>query len=246
MKQDVYTRVTDRIIADLEQGVRPWLKPWNAEHVAGKITRPLRHNGQPYSGVNVLMLWSEAMEKGYSAPIWMTFRQARELGAHVRKGEQGSLVVYANTLKRTEMDEDTGEEVERNIPFMKGYTVFNVEQIENLPAHYYATAEPPTLEPGQRIAHAEQFLARTGATVRHGGNQAYYTMESDHIQMPRLSSSAIRRATTKPACTKPSTGPATRRVWTGIWVSSVLATKGMPWKSLLPKSAAPSWPLSLI
>ena len=184
MTQDVYTRVTGKIIADLEQGVRPWLKPWNAEHAAGKITRPLRHNGQPYNGINVLMLWVEAMEKGFNAPIWMTFRQAKQLGAHVKKGEHGSLVVFASTIKKSDTDEDTGEEIERDIPFMKGYTVFNVEQIECLPAHYYATAEAPKLEEAQRIERAEAFLARTGATLRHGGNQAYYTVGADHIQMP--------------------------------------------------------------
>ncbi len=75
------------------------------------------------------------MAKGYAAPIWMTFRQAQELGAHVRKGEKGSLVVYADRHPQTETDETTGEEHEREIPFMKGYTVFNVEQIEGLPAH---------------------------------------------------------------------------------------------------------------
>jgi len=97
-KQDMYTRVTAQIIADLEEGARPWIKPWNAEHTAGKITRPLRHNGMPYSGINILMLWTAAVASGYAAPIWMTFRQALELGAHVRKGERGSLVVYANTV----------------------------------------------------------------------------------------------------------------------------------------------------
>src|SRR5215469_10511626 len=72
------------------------MKPWNAEDAAGKITRPLRHNSQPYSGINILMLWASAMEQGFAAPIWMTFKQALELNAHVRKGERGSLVVYAN------------------------------------------------------------------------------------------------------------------------------------------------------
>jgi antirestriction protein ArdC len=184
MKQDVYSRITDRIVASLEQGVRPWHRPWNAEHAAGKITRPLRVGGQPYSGINVFMLWSEAMDAGYSAPIWMTFRQARELGGHVRKGEHGTTVVYASTFKKTEADEETGEDVERNIPFMKGYTVFNVEQIEDLPAHYYATAAAPVLEPAQRDARAEAFFAHTGVAVNHGGNRAYYTVAADRIQMP--------------------------------------------------------------
>jgi len=183
-KQDIYSRITGTIVTALEQGVRPWHQPWNAEHAAGRITRPLRASGQPYAGINVIMLWSEAVAAGYSAPIWMTFRQAKELGAHVRKGEHGTTVVYASTFHETEKDEQTGEEVERDIPFMKGYTVFNVEQIEDLPAHYYASASPPVLEPVQRIAHAEGFLAATGATVAHGGNRAYYAPDPDRIQLP--------------------------------------------------------------
>jgi antirestriction protein ArdC len=113
-RQDVYTRITDKIIADLEQGVRTWMKPWNAGNTAGRITRPLRHNGAAYSGINILMLWAEAVTQGFTAPIWMTFRQASELNAHVRKGEKGSLVVYANAITRTE-EGDNGEETEREI-----------------------------------------------------------------------------------------------------------------------------------
>lgn len=183
MKSDIYQRITDQIVADLEQGVRPWHKPWNAEHAAGRISRPLRHNGLPYNGINIIMLWSAAMAQGFAAPIWMTFNQAKEMGAHVRKGEKGNLVVYANTITKTEENEKTGEEEERNIPFMKGYTVFNVEQIDGLPAHFYAPAETP-LDPVQRIETAETFFAGTGADIRHGGNQAYYTIGQDYVQMP--------------------------------------------------------------
>ena len=184
MKKDVYQRITDRIVERLEAGVRPWLKPWNAEHAAGQITRPLRHNGQPYSGVNVIMLWMEAELSGYTAPIWMTYRQAKVLGGHVRKGETGSLVVNANSIRRSETNETTGEEEERQIPFMKGYTVFNVEQIDGLPAHCHALATEPVLDPAERIAEAEAFLAATGAEIRHGGNRAYYSLGADRIQMP--------------------------------------------------------------
>lgn len=186
-RKDVYSRVTDRIIADLEQGVRPWMKPWNAEHAAGRITRPLRHNGQPYNGINVLMLWSAAMDRGYSAPIWMTYKQAAEMGAHVRKGEKGELVVYANKITRTETDAETGEDEERTIPYLKGYTVFNVEQVEGLPAKFYELVEP-ALDPVQRIEAAEAFFAATRADIRHGGNMAYYAIGSDHIQMPPFES----------------------------------------------------------
>ncbi|MGX1324752.1 antirestriction protein ArdC [Bradyrhizobium sp. USDA 377] len=187
VKADVYERITSRIVAELEQGLRPWLKPWNTEHAAGRITRPLRMNGQPYQGINVLMLWGEAVTKGFSAPIWMTFKQAAEIGAHVRKGEHGSLVVYADRIRRTELDEATGEEAEREIPFLKGYTVFNVEQIEGLPAHFYAPAAQ-LLNPVQRIERADTFFAETGATIRHGGSMAYYSSSDDRVQMPPFES----------------------------------------------------------
>lgn len=186
MSADVYSRITGQIVAELEKGALPWVKPWDAAHVAGPVSRPLRGNGIPYGGINVLMLWVASMEKGFSAPIWMTFRQAKELGAHVRKGEKGSLVVYANTYSRTEEGEN-GEEETREIPFMKGYTVFNVEQIEGLPAHFTAKKEPKR-NPDERIAHAERFFASTGAQIRHGGNAAYYAPGPDFVQMPDFES----------------------------------------------------------
>jgi len=181
--RDVYSRITNKIIADLEQGVRPWMKPWNAEHAAGRITRPLRHNGIPYKGINVVMLWSASVAKGYACPIWLTFKQALELGGHVRKGETGELVVYADRITRTETDEK-GAETEREIPFLKGYTVFNAEQCDGLPAHYTAKAEAPALTPLQRIEAADRFFAATGIEVRHGGTRAYYAEGPDYVQMP--------------------------------------------------------------
>jgi antirestriction protein ArdC len=183
MKADVYQKITDQIVSELEKGVRPWLKPWNAEHAAGRITRPLRGNGVPYQGINVLMLWSAAMEKGYAAPVWMTFKQATELKANVRKGEHGSLVVYADKIVRTETDAATGEDAQRTIPFMKGFTVFNVEQIDGLPEHYYAKPAP-RIDTIARIDRVEGFFAGTGAAIRHGGTMAYYNVSQDFVQMP--------------------------------------------------------------
>jgi antirestriction protein ArdC len=183
MRADVYQRITDQIVSELEKGVRPWLKPWNAEHAAARITRPLRANGIAYRGINVVMLWSAAVAAGYVAPLWMTFKQADELGAHVRKGERGSLVVYASTISRTETDEASGEEAEREIPFLKGYTVFNVEQIDGLPQHYYGQPEP-TGSSVERIANADAFFAATRAEIVHGGSQACYIVSRDHIHMP--------------------------------------------------------------
>lgn len=129
------------------------------------------------------MLWSSALAAGFAAPIWMTFKQALELNAHVRKGKKGSLVVYANSITRKETDDVSGDETEREIHFMKGYTVFNVEQIEGLPAHYYAKPEP-RFNHVQRIEHAESFFTNLRADIRHGGTQAYYAQDSDYIRMP--------------------------------------------------------------
>ncbi|AUQ52413.1 putative ArdC antirestriction protein (plasmid) [Phaeobacter inhibens] len=181
-KPDIYTRITEKIIADLEAGTRPWHKPWSTEHFAGRITRPLRHNGIAYRGLNIILLWAASVAHGYSAPTWMTYRQALELGGQVCKGSKGQLVVYADKLRKTETD-DAGQDREVEIPFMKGYTVFNVDQIEGLPEQYYAVAErmPETAE---RDAAAEAFFAATEADIRHGGNQAFYAVDADYVQMP--------------------------------------------------------------
>lgn len=181
-KADVYARITDSIIKDLEQGARPWMKPWAAGNADGRISRPLRHNGTPYRGMNVLLLWGAAMDGGFQSPQWMTYKQAQELGAQVRKGETGSLVVFADRFTKTETN-DKGEDTEREIPFMKGYTVFNTEQIDGLPAQYQQ-APCPAPQPLELHQAAEDFFARTGATVHHGGNRAFYSTVRDFVQMP--------------------------------------------------------------
>ncbi|TCL62513.1 zincin-like metallopeptidase domain-containing protein [Rhizobium sp. BK251] len=184
-RADLYSRITDTIIAELEQGVRPWVrpwvKPWNSGPVAGGITRPLRHNGQPYSGINVLLLWSEAIARGFASSTWMTFRQAIELGGAVRKGETGTTVVFASSFMRRETSE-SGEELEQDIPFLKSYTVFNLDQITGLDERFYDIA--PVQDPLIRIGDAGRFFANTGAMIRHGGTAAYYVPARDYIQMP--------------------------------------------------------------
>jgi antirestriction protein ArdC len=132
------------------------------------------------------MLWGASIEHGFTSPSWMTFKQALDLNAHVRKGEKGSLVVYANTFTRTEEDAE-GNEIDREIPFLKGYTVFNAEQIEGLPEHYYAKPEHKctTVE---RIERADTFFAATQADIRYRGGRAYYAQEADYIQMPPIES----------------------------------------------------------
>lgn len=185
-RTDVYTRVTDAIIQALENGVRPWAQPWNATHQAGPVCRPLRGNGIAYQGINVLLLWGSAQAQGFASPIWMTFQQCKELGGFIRKGQHGSHVVYANSFKKKEADEQ-GEETEREIKFLKEYTVFNVEQCDDLPEHFYAMQPvPEAKEDMRRIEKAERFFANTQADIRHGGGSAYYTPTQDYIQMPNF------------------------------------------------------------
>jgi antirestriction protein ArdC len=123
-----------------------------------------------------------AAARGYACPTWLTYRQALELGAHVRRGETGETVVYASTTTRTETN-DSGEEVDRATRFLKSYTVFNVEQIDGLPAKP-SKVEQPALSQFERVANAETFFANTRAIIRFGGHRAYYDATSDHIQMP--------------------------------------------------------------
>lgn len=239
MKQDIYQKVTDKIVADLERGELTWLKPWSAGNMEGRITKPLRHNGMPYNGINVLMLWGAALESGYLSPFWMTFNQAKELGAHVRKGERGNPVVYANTISRTE-EQDDGSTEDRTIPFMKAYAVFNVEQIEGLPAHYYAKPEP-LIDPASRIDHAERFFAATRADIRHGGNQAFYAGGSDHVQMPhfeRFRSPEAYYATLAHELTHWTKHPRALTATSGASAGAMKATQEKNWS---PNSARPSF-----
>ena len=182
-KQDPHARITSRILAELEQGTRPWLKPWSGGDLAASgQTRPLRATGQPYRGINVLLLWMEARASGFVSPSWMTYRQAQALGAQVRKGERGATVVYYGDSRKTVRDEASGEDKEQAFRFLKTYTVFNVAQIDGLPERFHFVPEPaPEVE---RIAAAEAVFTHIPATVNHGGDKAYYMPSADRIQLP--------------------------------------------------------------
>lgn len=181
-RADFYQRITDKIIRDLEQGTRSWIKPW-ATSTGHDAARPLRHDGTPYRGVNVLILWSEAIERGYTSAKWMTYRQAQALGAQVRKGEHGATVVYAKTIERVEDDPGTGKETVERIPLLRAYTVFNTEQIEGLPTR--PEVQPTIIEPvSSRIDRVDAFITATSATIVHKGNRACYILSADRIEMP--------------------------------------------------------------
>ncbi len=180
MKTDIYQTVTDSIVAMLENGVRPWAPGHNAKD-CGLPVIPTRANGEAYRGINVALLWGAAEMKGYRHQTWMTFNQAKALGGCVRKGERATPVVYWGTFKAQADDADDGEEGKARL-FAKSYSVFNVEQIDGLPASFY---EPATVEPSEtRIAKADAWAVATGADIRHGGSQAFYSPKGDFVQVP--------------------------------------------------------------
>lgn len=176
--RNLHKEITDRIVARLRNGVVPWRQPWS-----GKGFGVMPRNActqRAYSGANVLLLWSRAQESGYSAPLWLTFKQALELGGNVRKGEKGETVIYVSKI--IAKDEKTGEK--RSIPFLKAYTVFNVAQCDNLPAKVTIGEAVKAANPNTRDELAEAFMASTGATMRHGEARAYYSPIGDFVNMP--------------------------------------------------------------
>ncbi|MTE01856.1 DUF1738 domain-containing protein [Paracoccus sp. YIM 132242] len=181
-KFDLYAHVTDSIIASIEAGTPAWRKPWTGDK--GGAPFPLRSNGEPYSGINVLMLWLAADAKGYRAPRWFTYKQAQEAGGQVRKGETSSTVVKYGTFERE--DAETGEE--RRLPYLKAYRVFNAEQIDGLPTEHYGTpAEAPRDLGTEADPVLDAFFAATGIELRTSDDpRAFYDIGSDFIHMPPI------------------------------------------------------------
>jgi antirestriction protein ArdC len=178
-KRDLYTEVTARILAELETGAAPWVKPWSATPGAN-----YPHNaatGRPYSGCNVILLWMAQQRHGWHVPRYLTFNQAQELGGNVRKGEHGCKVVF---VKQLTMKDKEGEYDTRTIPMMREYTVFNVSQCENLPARILNPSAKAPRNKDQRDPLADEFLVTTGADIREGAGEAYYVPSKDFISLP--------------------------------------------------------------
>ncbi len=134
-RASLYKDITTKIMAELEAGRVPWVQPWGSSAVRAPLTIPKNAaTGRSYSGINVMILWGAVVENGFATQSWLTFRQSFALGGHVRKGEQGTTVVYADRFiqRARERPRDPGEKI-RAIPFLKRFTVFNVEQCQNLP-----------------------------------------------------------------------------------------------------------------
>ncbi len=181
MNRDLYGEVTARIVNALEAGVTPWVRPWTVffdPYPANAISR------RAYRGINVVLLSLEAQLRGFSRNLWLTYGQAKDVGAHVRAGETGCTVVFYKLQEvphplSAERIEDTVEP--RVIPLLRSFTVFNVSQVANLPARLQ---EPEATFAWDPDAAAERLLNESGARIQHGGAEAYYSPATDHIQLP--------------------------------------------------------------
>ena len=184
-RTNLYDDITDKIIAELEDGRLPWVQPWGTAAAQAPLAMPRNAaTSRQYSGINVLILWGAVIQQGYPTQHWLTFRQALSLGGNVRKGERGTTVVYADRF--TPEDEkrrarETGEDA-NSIPFLKRFTVFNAAQCEGLPDDIAVEAPPPP--PGLIEPRVEELIAATGIDFRIGGNRAFYVPSQDYVQVP--------------------------------------------------------------
>jgi antirestriction protein ArdC len=180
----LYDGVTARIIADLEAGRVPWVQPWGRAGGAGPGLPRNALTARPYSGVNVLILWGAVIERGFASQSWLTFKQARDAGGCVMKGERGTTVVYADRFTpeaEKERARATGDDA-KAVPFLKRFTVFNVAQCEALRSNL--ADDPAPLPEREIVPVAETVIAASGVEFRIGGSQAFYVPALDHVQVP--------------------------------------------------------------
>ncbi|MYL98655.1 DUF1738 domain-containing protein [Novosphingobium sp. FGD1] len=182
-RQSLYGEVTARVIAELEEGRLPWVQPWDSARCP--CTMPQNAvSGRVYSGINILILWCEAVERQFSSQRWLTYKQAEQAGGHVRRGEKGTVICYADRF--TPKDEAAKAACEdreaRTIAFLKRFTVFNLDQIDGLPEQY--AAEPAVPDPVMAIAEVDRLIAASGADFRIDGSEAFYSPGQDYVQVP--------------------------------------------------------------
>lgn len=173
MSENVYQIITNQIIEKLEAGVAPWRKEWGSTSVLGANQSLVSR--KPYRGVNALITACA----GFDSPYWLTFKQAKEMGGSVRKGEVGTKVCYLGQAEKK--DQATGEE--SSYSFLRYYTVFNVEQCDGIEYPKPEKVQGPEFNP---IAACEQLVLDTQlrSVIRHAGGQAFYSPRLDSITMP--------------------------------------------------------------
>ena len=184
-RASIYQDITQRIIAQLEAGTVSWVQPWKSAGASGLGMPANARSGRAYSGINILILWNAAASYGFASNTWLTFRQALELGGHVRRGAQGTTVVYADRFTPEDEARRAAEagETPDVIPFLKRFTLFNTEQCERLPEHFGSPA--PMLAPELVAPQVEALIKATGMDFRVGGAHAFYDPVHDFVQVPR-------------------------------------------------------------
>ena len=183
-KFDVYKEVTNQIIEALEQGVKPWECPWQTN----AAVLPLRVTGNSYRGINHVLLSLRAWSQGYRNPVWLTFKQAKDLGGMVRKGEKSSLVVKYGTFEAKEEAPERDSEAKTR-GYLKAYRVFNVQQIDGLGEQLPTPdeAEPQATRPIEQLSHiAANMIENMGVDYAEGGDRACYVPSLDKVHMPEL------------------------------------------------------------
>lgn len=191
-KRDLYQEVTDTIVGIMEQGRIPWSKDWTSaaqssdQAKAHALQLPTNAaSGRSYSGINVLILWVSKVNKGYESDLWLSFKQAEELGGNVKKGEKSTLITYSSPFipkEEKEAAEAEGREP-RQVWMLKGYPVFNIDQVENLDLEKLKAlaVKPAPVELAERTAN---LIKNGGIELAHGGDHAFYHPATDRIQMP--------------------------------------------------------------
>ncbi|QYM95391.1 DUF1738 domain-containing protein [Dickeya ananatis] len=172
---DIYQTITDSIITALEAGVKPWTCPW--QRVPGMSGLPSNFaTGIAYSGMNIMLLWCSASEQGFGDPRWMTYKQAQAVGGQVRKGEHGTTAIFYTTLEKENEDGEIDQ-----IPMLKTFTVFNVEQIDGLPLTTEVVSPTETFE---LLPQAENLFHRSGARIIEKGQNAFFKPLTDEVWLP--------------------------------------------------------------
>jgi antirestriction protein ArdC len=220
-RADIYTRITQEIVAAIEAGTHAdcWKLPWH--HDGGDVARPLNlASRKRYRGINMLALWIAAMKSGYASGVWGTYRQFASAGGQVRKGERATTVVFWKQFQRGDAEDGSGQGrgsdrdrgdapdgAHGRARFMaRGYHVFNLAQVDGL-----ELPPQPALPEEQRVAAAERFFASLGIVIRTDGDQACYVPSLDVVRMPpfaRFRSAEAFYATTAHECAHASGHPA--------------------------------------
>ncbi len=184
-RDDLYDTVTAKIIEQLEQGICPWAQPWDAGQAARQFSMPANAGSmREYSGINIILLWISAYEQKFTAQGWMTYKQAADLGAQVRKGETSTTVFYTSQFITKDEKQAAKEQGRKPLPrrYLKKFRVFNIAQIDGLEGDL--SFEPEFKTERMSIEAADKVITETGADIREGGLRTYYSPTDDYIQMP--------------------------------------------------------------